>query len=186
MPRLQAAASSVEALRHEASTAQSDLYPTLSFNNTLSHTEYYFEGPASSFVVNTQNVAQLQLSWNIFDFGLTKLGYEAKTEEYLSQKATLEYDKEVASSELALAQRSLPIAQAKIEAAKAAMEAASAAYELIRLKYEHGAIDNIAYLDALRELSSAQYGYEASLNDYEIQKAKVLYYGGHDIKENIQ
>ncbi|MDY0121700.1 MAG: TolC family protein, partial [Sulfurimonas sp.] len=152
------------------------------------HSEYYFDDQAldRGFLVQTQNIATLNLSWNIFDFGATNKSYEAKYEEYLSKKTSLEYQKAVADVDYRLAQKFLEIASIKIDATKATLEAASSTYDLIKLRYQNGMIDNVAYLQALSEKYEAARGYKRALYDYEVKKAEVIYYSGKNIKEFLQ
>lgn len=172
------------ALLHEANSKKSENLPTLYFDNTWSHSDYYYENePVTPLLINTQNIASLNLSWNIFDFGARSESYESKLHEYLSKKSALEYEKQKADVEYRLAQKSLEIATLKIDATKATLSAANATYELIKLKYQNGAIDNVAYLQALSEKYDAQRKYERVLYDFEIKKAELIYYSGKDIKE---
>lgn len=170
---------------HEAKTKKSENLPKVYFDNTLSYSDYYFDDKSleSSFLVDTQNIAMLNLSWNVFDFGARTKAYESKFQEYLSKKATIEHEKHKADVDYRLAKKSLEIATAKVEAAKATLEAASATYELIKFKYQNGTIDNVAYLLALSEKYDASRGYERAMNDLEIKKAELIYYSGKDIKE---
>jgi outer membrane protein TolC len=174
-----------KALMYEAKTKKSNNLPTLYFDNTYSYSKYYFDDKSneSNFLVNNQNVASLNVTWNIFDFGATTKAYEAKQYEYLARQASLEHEKNKADVDYRLSQKALQIAKLKIEATKATLDATSATYELIKLKYQNGTIDNVAYLEALSEKFSAQRGYERAKNDLEVKKAEVLFYSGHTIKE---
>ncbi|MDY0121727.1 MAG: TolC family protein, partial [Sulfurimonas sp.] len=178
-PDIQALEYQAEATRFEAESKQSATLPTLYFDNTASYSEYYFDQePVTRFLVDKQNIATLNLSWKIFDFGATNKSYEAKYEEYLSKKTSLEYQKAVADVDYRLAQKSLEIASIKIDATKATLEAASSTYDLIKLRYQNGMIDNVAYLQALSEKYEAARGYKRALYDYEVKKAEVIYYSG--------
>lgn len=176
---------SAESVMYEAKSKKSENFPTIYFDNTLSYSDYYFDNKAlkSSYLVDTQNIAMLNISWNIFDFGTTTKNYESKFEEYLSKKSTLEYEKHKADVEYRLAKKSLEIAKFKVDASKATLVAASSAYELIKFKYQNGTIDNVAYLESLSEKYDAKRVYERALWDLEIKKAEVIYYSGKDIKE---
>lgn len=187
-PDLEQLSYAAEATLYEAQSEKSVTMPTLSFNNTLSYSEYYFDDKTKEvgFLIDTQNIATLNLSWNIFDFGATRERYEAKYEEYLSKKASLDHQKEIADVDYRLSKKSLSIAKLKIDATKATLDAASATYELIKLRYQNGIVDNVAYLQALSEKYEAARGYTRALNDYEIKKAEALYYSGKNIKEYLQ
>jgi outer membrane protein len=186
-PDIQALEYQAQATRFEAESKQSVTLPTLYFDNTASYSEYYFDKePVTRFLVDKQNIATLNLSWNIFDFGATNKSYEAKYEEYLSKKTSLEYQKSVADVDYRLAKKSLEIAKIKIDASKATLDAASSTYDLIKLRYQNGMIDNVAYLEALSEKYEATRGYKRALYDYEVKKAEAIYYSGEKIKEYLQ
>lgn len=180
----------IQALEDEASSVlfsakalKSQNNPTLYFEDTLSYTDYYFDQKPTNSLVDTQNIATLNVAWNIFDFGSRTQAYESKFQEYLSKKSLIEHEKHKADVDYRLAKKSLEIATAKVEAAKATLEAASTTYELIKFKYQNGTIDNVAYLLALSEKYDAKRGYERAMNDLEIKKAELIYYSGKDIKE---
>ena len=180
----------IQALEDEASSVlfsakalKSQNNPTLYFEDTLSYTDYYFDQKPTNSLVDTQNIATLNVAWNIFDFGSRTQAYESKFQEYLSKKSSIEHEKHKADVDYRLAKKSLEIATAKVEAAKATLEAASTTYELIKFKYQNGTIDNVAYLLALSEKYDAKRGYERAMNDLEIKKAELIYYSGKDIKE---
>ncbi len=166
-----------------AKALKSQNNPTLYFEDTLSYTDYYFDQKPESSLVDTQNIATLNVAWNIFDFGSRTQAYESKFQEYLSKKSLIEHEKHKADVDYRLAKKSLEIATAKVEAANATLEAASSTYELIKFKYQNGTIDNVAYLLALSEKYDAKRGYERAINDLEIKKAELIYYSGKDIKE---
>lgn len=176
---------SAVSILHEAQSKKSQNLPQITFNNTLSYSDYYFDNKSleSNFLVDTQNIAMLNLTWNIFDFDTTQKSYESKFEEYMSKKSTLEHEKHKADVEYRLAKKSLEIANLKIAAAKATLEAASATYELVKVRYQNKTIDNVAYLQALSEKFDAQRDYERALLDAEVKKAELIYYSGKDIKE---
>ncbi|MDD5373445.1 MAG: TolC family protein [Sulfurimonas sp.] len=173
------------AMLYEAQSKKSQNMPQVTFNDTLSYSDYYFNNKnfESNFLIDKQNIAMVNLSWNIFDFDTTAKNYESKFEEYLSKKSTLEHEKHKADVEYRLAKKSLEIAKLKIAAAKATLDAASATYELVKVKYQNKTIDNVAYLQSLSEKFDAQRDYERALLDVEMKKAELIYYSGKDIKE---
>jgi len=183
-PDIKALELEAQSVMYEAQTKKSENYPSIFFDNTWSYTKYYFDvEPTTRFLVNNQNIATLNVAWNILDFGATQKSYEAKQYEYLSKKASLEHEKNKAEVDYRLAKKAYEIAKLKIEATKATLDATRATYELIKLKYQNGTIDNVAYLQALSEKYDAQRGYERAKNDLEVKKAEVLFYGGQTIKE---
>lgn len=187
-PDIKALEFDMSAAMYDAKSTQSLNYPTLYFDDTLSHSEFYFsdKNKESDFLIATQNIASLNISWNILDFGATTQAYEAKQQAYLSKRALVEYERHRADVDFRLAKKSLSIALLKIEASEATLKAATSTYDLIRLKYQNGTIDNIAYLQALSEKFSAQRGLERAKNDLQVKKAELLYYSGTSIKEFLQ
>jgi outer membrane protein TolC len=176
---------SATSLMHEAQSKKSQNLPQVTFNDTISYSDYYFDNKnlESNFLVDTQNIAMVNLSWNVFDFNTVTKSYESKFEEYLSKKSSLEHEKHKADVEYRLAKKSLEIAKLKISAAKATLDAASATYALVKVRYENRTIDNVAYLQSLSEKFDAQRDYERALLDVEMKKAELIYYSGKDIKE---
>ncbi len=172
-------------LLYEAKSKKSQNLPQVTFSDTLSYSDYYFDNKnlESNFLVETQNIAMVNLTWNVFDFDTTTKSYESKFEEYLSKKSMFEHEKHKADVEYRLAKKSLEIAKLKTAAAKAALDAASATYDLVKIRFENKTIDNVAYLESLSEKFDAQRDYERALLDVEIKKAELIYYSGKDIRE---
>jgi outer membrane protein len=187
-PDIKALDYQAKALMSNAQSIQSANYPRLYFDNTYTYSDYNFEDKSkeSDFLVNEQNIATINVEWNLFDFGSTTEAYESKQFEYLSQKALLEHQINKADVDYRLAKKELEIIKLKIAATKATLDAASSTFELIKLKYQNGAIDNVAYLQSLSEKYGAQHVYEQAKNDLEIKKAEVLYYSGHTIEEYLK
>jgi len=177
-----------QALMSDAQTTKSENLPTLYFDNTYTYSDYYFDDKTkeSTFLVENQNIATLNVAWNVFDFGAISEAYQSKQYRYLSKKSTLEFQIQKADVDYRLAQKELEILKLKIDATKATLDAASSTFELIKLKYQNGAIDNIAYLQSLSEKYGAERVYEKAKNDLEIKKAELLYYSGHTIKEYLK
>lgn len=173
------------AVRYEANIQKSENRPQVYLDDTFTHSDYYFNNDSlkSGFLVENQNIAMVNISWNIFDFGSRTKAYESKFQDYLSKRSILEYERDRASVEYRLAQKSLLIAKEKVKSTKAAAEAASLAFKLIKFKYENKTIDNVAYLLALSEKYNAQRDSKRAIYELEIRKAELIYYSGKDIKE---
>lgn len=187
-PDIKALEFEIQALMSDVQTTKSANYPTLYFDNTYSYSEYYFDDKSkeSDFLVNNQNIASLNIEWNVFDFGAVTEAYESKQYDYLSRKSMLEHQINKADVDYRLAQKELEIIKLKIDATKATLDAASSTFKLIKIKYQNGAIDNVAYLQSLSEKYGALRVYEKAKNDLEIKKAEVLYYSGHTIEEYLK
>lgn len=182
---IQALEYEANAILHEANIEKSQNMPIVYFDDTLSHSDYYFDDEASKspFLVENQNIATLNVSWNIFDFGATTKAYESKLQEYYSKKSLIDYEKSRADIEYRLAKISYSIAKEKVKSTKAASDAASVAYELIKFKYQNKTIDNVSYLLALSEKYMAQRDSKRALYELEVRKAELIYFSGKDIKE---
>jgi len=169
----------------EANIKKSQNMPIVYFDDTLSHSDYDFDDESlrSNFLVENQNIATVNVSWNVFDFGSITQAYESKYQEYLSKKSIIEYEKNKADIEYRLAKISFSIAQEKVKSTKAAADASSVAYELIKFKYQNKTIDNVSYLLALSEKYKAQRDSKRALYELEIRKAELIYFSGKDIKE---
>ncbi len=177
-----------KALMSDAQSTKSANYPTLYFDNTYTYSDYNYEDKSkqSDFLVNEQNIASINVEWNLFNFGAITEAYESKQYEYLSKKALLELQINKADIDYRLAKKELEINKLNIAATKATLDSASSTFELIKIKYQNGAIDNVAYLQSLSEKYGAQHVYEQAKNDFEIKKAEVLYYSGHTIEEYLK
>lgn len=170
---------------HEANIQKSQNMPVVYLEDILSHSDYYFSDKKlkGNMLIEDQNIAMVNISWNIFDFGARTKAYESKFEEFLSAKSMIDFEKNRANVEYRLAQKSLAIAKEKVESTKATFEAASLAYDLIKFKYQNNTIDNVAYLLALSEKYNAQRDSQRALFELEIKKAELIYFSGKDIKE---
>ncbi len=179
----------LEALKSNAKATKSTKFPTLSFNDTLSYSDNNYDSGGSLSAASDdyeRNLATINLSWNIFDFGVTDKSYEAAYKQYLSLKSQYEYEKNKADVDLKLAKRAYEIGKLKIESAKAGLKAANTAYELIKAQYENGIVDNIAYLESLTEKYSAESSLKVALYDLEVRKANIIYYSGETLEEYIK
>ena len=178
---------SVKSSLANAKSTKSGYLPTINLDNTFSVYEYDYKNDAySSSVPDSQNIASINLSWDIFSFGSTSKQYESAYKTYLSQKDLLEYEQNKANVDLQLAKKSYTIAKLKIEAAKSNVVAANSTYDVIESQYQNGATDNVTYLDALSSKYSAQSIYEKAKNDLEIQKAKIVFHSGKNLQEYIK
>jgi len=182
---LKALEDQLEALKSNAKAEKSGKLPVVSFNDTYSYNNLNYDSAASDDDVD-RNVATLNLSWNIFDFGATNNSYEAAYKQYLSLKSQYEYEKNKANVDLKLAKKAYDIAKLKIESSKAGLKAANSAYETIKAKYQNGLVDNVAYLQSLTEKYSAQSSLKVALYELEMRKANIIYFSGERLEEYIK
>ncbi len=182
---LKALEDQLEALKSNAKAEKSGKLPVVSFNDTYSYNNLNYDSAASDDDVD-RNVATLNLSWNIFDFGATNNSYEAAYKQYLALKSQYEYEKNKANVDLKLAKKAYDIAKLKIESSKAGLKAANSAYETIKAKYQNGLVDNVAYLQSLTEKYSAQSSLKVALYELEMRKANIIYFSGERLEEYIK
>lgn len=180
--------SAIEAILSDAKSIKSANLPTLYANDNLSYTKLYYDDKTlePNSYTKTQNLATLNLSWSIFDFGSISKNYESRYFDYLSQKSQLEYDKHRATTDYKFAKKALQIAELKISSTKASLDAATLAFEYVESRFQNGAVDNVAYLQALSQKYDALRAYKRAVYDLEVKKAEVIYFSGKDIKEYVQ
>lgn len=176
----------LESLKAEAKATKSGNLPSVTFNNTYSHNELEYDNSNIATKDYNRNMASLNLSWDIFDFGATTKAYEAAYKKYLALKAQFEYEKNKANVDLKLSQKAYEIGKLKIQSAQAGLNAANSAYETIKAKYESGLVDNVSYLEALTDKYSAQSALKVALNDLELKKANIIYYSGENLEEFVK
>lgn len=173
-------------LQNSANSIKGNNYPKITLNNTYYKYDMNYDNKDYTSALDEQNIFQVNLQWNIFDFGATNDSYNSAYKQYLSAKSNLEYEKSKADVDLQLAKKAYEIAQYKIKSARLGLDAANKTYETVALKYKNGLVDNVAYLDALREKSKAFSTAQKAKNDLEITKANILYHEGKNIWEYIQ
>lgn len=178
----------LESLLATAKGTKSGYWPNLTFNDTYARNDLNYDSSdykGSSDEYN-QNIASLNLSWKIFDFGKTSREYQAAYKKYLALRSQYEYEKNKANVDLNLAIKAFNIGKLKIKSAKAGLNAANSAYEVIKSKYQNGLVDNVAYLEALTEKYDAQSVLETAEYDLEIKKANIIYYSGEILEEFVK
>jgi len=176
----------LDTLLTNANKEKSGYLPTINLENTYTKYDLDYKNSSYDSNLNDQNIASINLTWNIFSFGETKNKYESQYKKYLSQKSRYMYEKNKANVDLQLALKSYDIAKLKVKSAQSGLKAANSAYEVIKSKYENGLIDNVAYLESLTEKYNAISVLKAAQYDIEIKKANVVYNSGNNLKEYIK
>jgi len=59
-------------------------------------------------------------------------------------------------------------------------------YDMVKIKYQNGIVDNIAYLDALSKKIYNSALYKQALNDYEIAKVNYYFWSGVEYKKILE
>ena len=175
---------SIQSTKAEAKIAKAPNRPTIIIQDTYS--QYDFDYPVATNNLDHQNSIQLLLEWKIFDFGSTSANAQAAYLNYLSKNSELAYEKHKAKASFKNAQNSYKTSLAKIDAARAKLQASEMTYELIKKKFQQGIVDNVNYLDALRDKFDSNSQLQTALNEVEYQKAVLLYEMGENIKGAIQ
>ncbi|QDF27830.1 TolC family protein [Halarcobacter anaerophilus] len=178
----------LESLLATAKGVKSGYLPDLTFNDTyakndLNYKKGAFDGNSDDY---DQNIASLNMSWKIFDFGATSREYQAAYKKYLSLRSQYEYEKNKADVDLKLALKAYKIGKLKIKSAQAGLKAANSAYDVIKSKYQNGLVDNVAYLEALSEKYDAQSVLKMAQYDLEVKKANIIYYSGEKLEEFVK
>jgi outer membrane protein TolC len=178
----------LESLLATAKGVKSGYLPDLTFNDTyakndLNYKKGAFEADSDDY---DQNIASLNMSWKIFDFGATSREYQAAYKKYLSLRSQYEYEKNKADVDLKLALKAYKIGKLKIKSAQAGLKAANSAYDVIKSKYQNGLVDNVAYLEALSEKYDAQSVLKMAQYDLEVKKANIIYYSGEKLEEFVK
>jgi len=160
----------------------SDTYNKSHFDDTVSMGDF----GSDSMLVDHQNKVMLSVNIRLFDNGKLSKESEAVRYQKMALLSQIEYAKREQEMHFTLSQKSLETLRAKRKSAKSALRAANSTYDALKQKFEVGLVDNIAFLDALTQKTTAQSRYKETLYDYEISKSIYYYYAGKDPKEFIQ
>lgn len=134
----------------------------------------------------TQNVIGVSVNMRLFDwFNLSKQK-EAMRYSAMQRQKELAYKKYEQEKDERLYRKSIEIAQARIKSAEAALKSASVSFDNVARRYEAQVLNFSDYLQSLSRRFSAESTYTQSLNDYEIEKARYIYYSGQQIEDYIQ
>lgn len=170
-----------------ARSNKSSIYPQVNLNNKFTHYNENYDGNSNEVDSNldTQNVISLNLSWKLYDFDATNKKFEADYKKYLAKKSEYEYEKMKVDTQLRLAYRAYDISKLKILSSRSSLKAARATFKAIESKFENFIIDNVAYLEALSELSQAISLVRKSEFDLEIKRANIIYLSGENLVDFI-
>jgi len=188
LPSIGSLKASKKALLYTAEQIQSAYYPHISLQDSFSWYGYEDEPqlPAGIEYLDTQNSAMANMVLRLVDFGRLKEEKEAVLLQARALQQQLLYAQKEQKIQLEIAKERIKTAKINIRSAKSAYKAAKSALETITKKYQAGLVDNVVYLDALANNTSAKALYEKSLNDLEIAYAKYYYYLGKDLEEMFQ
>ncbi|MGX2985533.1 TolC family protein [Helicobacter sp. 23-1048] len=133
-----------------------------------------------------QNVIGINVSMRIFDFGNIWKQRQAARYTALQREKELAYKKHEQAKDEKLYRKSLEIAQAQIKSSEAALKSATVSFDNVEKKYNAQILNFSDFLQSLTRKFEAEAKYKQSIDNYEIQKARYIYYSGQEIEGYIQ
>lgn len=185
---IKAEEANLKALKEVANAKKSAYLPIVKIEDTFSFYNYHYDNKPNFDLglVDEQNKLSINLFWKIFDFGANKNSYEASILHYKAKYQSLIANEKKANLELNYAKKALNIAKTKINASETRVISADETYEAIKKKFRVGVVNNVVYLDALKDKFEAKAYLEMAKNDYEVKKAEYYYYAGLNIREYVK
>ena len=160
--------------------------PQLNIEDRLSYYNYAeYNEKILSDLPELQNALTLSLNYNLFDTTSNAKIQTAKIQTLITSAQTALVKKQE-KMVFELAKEKLHTQELKISSLKTALDMGESVYEIIKVKYENGIVDNIAYLDALSKKIYNEALYKESLNEYEIAKATYYFSSGIDYRTLIK
>lgn len=173
-------------LQYLSSSVNSAKMPQLKLENSYNVYDYDRYDATHPKGLDKQNKLMITLNMRLFDGGVISNSKESILQSKLSLNKQIEYQIKEQQKNFNLAKIMINSQHIKIQSAKSALNATQSAYTLIKEKFEAGIVDNVAFLDALSQLTSSKANYESAL--YELESAYGLYYfySGHNIEEFVK
>ncbi|WP_457745973.1 TolC family protein [Sulfurimonas sp.] len=189
LPAIAALKSSAKSLLHASDAIKSFYYPNVKISDTYTYYGYDNKptiGGVPIELLYQQNTLQATLNMRLVDFGVLSEQQEALKLQAEALKQQIIYQDKEQKVELDIAKERIKTAKLNIKSTQSAFKSASSALTTITQKYKAGIVDNVVYLDALSNNTSAKALYEQSLNDLEIAYAIYYYYQGKNLQEKLQ
>jgi len=185
---IKALKASKDSLLYVSEQVDSFYYPNISLQDSFSWYGYKDKPllPSGIEYLDNQNELSANIVLRVIDFGRLKEEKEAVFLKAEALQQQLLYAQKEQKIQLDIAKESIKTAQLNIKSAKSAYKAAQSALKTITKKYQAGLVDNVVYLDALANNTSAKALYEKSLNELEIAYARYYYYLGKELKGMLQ
>jgi outer membrane protein len=171
---------------YTAKSINSAYMPSLRLEDTYSVYDYGRTDVTHPEGIPNQNKLLLSFSMRLYDDGNIKKQKEAVMLQKLSLEKEIQQSKDEQDTNVELAISKIQTSKAQIVSAKSTLESAKSAYETILEKYKVGAVDNVAYLDALTVRTNAMAQYDAALNDLQVAYANYYYYVNKNIKDYVK
>jgi len=185
---LEKSAQSIEA---NARALESSYKPQVRLEDTYSRSHFSKSQGLPGFDTDTflpdhQNKLSLSVHMRLYDHG--RIGKESEALRYKKLALQSQYTQSIKAQKMQyrLAKKRLKTLRAKLQSATASLKAAKSTYRSVRKKFEAGLVDDIAYLDALNQMTLARARYKETRYAYEIAKSELYYSAGRDPKEFIR
>jgi outer membrane protein TolC len=178
-----------EALNAAAKALDAIYYPNVRLEDTYSDNRYGRDEGLKKFgiePIEKQNRVQLTAQMRLFDKGGMKKRKEALKLQRIALLERIKFRLKQERIAYELGKEALKTAQLKIVSAQSALRAAKSVYKRIHAKFSAGLVDQVTYLDALRERAEAQARYETAKNDFETAKADYYFAANRAIREYIK
>jgi len=177
-----------KAIEQSAKAVDAGYMPQVVVSDSYRHSTYggVQSGGFEGLLVEEENRLNLSIGMRIFDNGKMKKDSEALRYQKLALESNAIYAQEEQKMHFRLAKSRLQTLKNKRKSTQSALRASRSTYNVIVKKFDAGAVDNIAYLDALNKLTLAKARDKTTQYDYEIAKSIYYYYAGKDPKEFIK
>ena len=185
-PEIQAEQLRLQGSERSVKIAQSDLYPSLSFNAGL-QTNYYKTNGMSADPFFTQmknNFAQylgVSLNYTLFNRLATRNSIRRARIDRENQQLVLENTKKSLYKEIQQAYYNARAALAKQHSSKAAALSSKDAFELMQAKYENGKANITEFDEAKNRYLNAESDYVQARYEYLYQTALLDFYRGKEL-----
>ena len=183
---IKALSANASSLTYTAKALHSAYMPQIRLEDTYNLYDYGRTDFAHPQGLDNQNKLMLTISMRLFDNGTVSKQKESLFIQQKALESEIKQNTEIQDINADLALSKIDTTKAQIQSAKSSLDSALSAYEVIAKKYELGAVDNIAYLDALSVKTNAKAQYEEALNNLQIAYASYYYYANKNIKEFIR
>ncbi|MDD2384309.1 MAG: TolC family protein [Sulfurospirillaceae bacterium] len=180
---IQALSASASSLSYSAQSLNAAYMPQIRLEDTYSLYDYDRYDALHPEGLNNQNKLMLTFNIRLFDNGTVSKQKESLFIQQKALESEIKQNTEIQDINADLSLSKISTTKAQIQSAKSSLDAAMSAYDVIAKKYELGAVDNIAYLDALSVKTNAKAQYEEALNNLQIAYASYYYYANKNIKE---
>ncbi|CAA6802394.1 MAG: Efflux system, outer membrane component [uncultured Sulfurovum sp.] len=177
---------SADALVNTATSLDAAYKPQVALSDTYSVYEYYRE-QSNPLIENMyhQNTIMLNVNMQLFDNGAVKKQKQALMIQHQAMQEQINQAKDEQSNNRAIAFAQIATAKEKINSANTALAASESVYQMIEQKFEAKIVDNVTYLDALSNKTTATAQYQIALNSLEVAKANCYFQLGLNVEEYI-